>query len=177
MFISRQESGINHAFIRRRGQQQQQQQAEAGPSNASAGGNQDPSNTAEQDGGPSVPMDVCIFATHTSGPPLTLDIEVALDSDHLESEDEVPTGRRRKVSQAALEKQKAAAKKRAKKNKDDDDYEDGEDEYTALSKSFWTSKPGNAKPSVGSLEKCAKCSKQFTVVRSAVIMWRISYLL
>jgi DNA repair protein RAD7 len=106
-----------------------------------------------------------------------LDIEVALDSDHLESEDEVPTGRRRKVSQAALEKQKAAAKKRAKKNKDDDDYEDGEDEYTALSKSFWTSKPGNAKPSVGSLEKCAKCSKQFTVVRSVVIMWRISYLL
>ena len=108
---------------------------------------------------------------------LTLDIEVVLDSDHLESEDEAPTGRRRKVSQAALEKQKTAAKKRAKKHKDDDDdYEDG-DEYTALSKSFWTSKPSNAKPSVGSLEKCAKCSKQFTMVRSAVVMWQPSFLL
>jgi DNA repair protein RAD7 len=166
-------------LIRRRGQQQQQQQAEAGPSNASAGGNQDPNNVAEQNGGPSAPTgDVCISVTYTSEPRLRLDIEVAPDSDHLDSEDEVPTGRKRKVSKAALEKQKMAAKKRAKKNKDDDDddYEDSEDEYTALSKSFWTSKPGNAKPSVGSLEKCAKCSKQFTVVRSSMVVWRVSCL-
>ncbi|KAH9984465.1 hypothetical protein BJV77DRAFT_1062177 [Russula vinacea] len=84
-------------------------------------------------------------------------------------EDEVPTGRKRQVSKATLEKQKLAAKKRAKKYKDDDDdYEDDGDEYTALSKSFWTSKSSNAKPSVGSLEKCAKCSKQFTVTKYTV---------
>jgi len=108
-----------------------------------------------------------------------LDTEVVPDSDHLDSEDEVPTGRKRQVSKATLEKQKLAAKKRAKKHKDDDDYEDDGDEYTALSKSFWTSKSSNAKPSVGSLEKCAKCSKQFTVVRSSVamVMWRVSRLL
>ena len=121
---------------------------------------------------------MCVFLSPIPlNPHLTLVIEVVVDSDHLESEDEAPTGRRRKVSQATLEKQKMAAKKRAKKHKDDDDdYEDG-DEYTALSKSFWTSKPSNAKPSVGSLEKCAKCSKQFTMVRPAVVMWQVSCLL
>jgi hypothetical protein len=105
-----------------------------------------------------------------------LGTEVAPDSDHLDSEDEVPTGRKRQVSKATLEKQKLAAKKKAKKHKDDDDdYEDDGDEYTALSKSFWTSKSSNAKPSVGSLEKCAKCSKQFTVVRSlgVMVMWML----
>jgi DNA repair protein RAD7 len=96
-----------------------------------------------------------------------LDNKVAPDSDHLDSGDEVQVGRTRKVSKAASEKQKIAAKKRAKRRKDDDDddYEDDEDEYTALSKSLWKSKSNNAK-SIGSLEKCAKCSKQFTVVRS-----------
>jgi DNA repair protein RAD7 len=91
--------------------------------------------------------------------------EVAPDSDHLDSEDDVQIGRKRKVSKAALEKQKMAAKKRAKKRKDDDD-DDYEDEYTALSKSHWK---GKSKPSIGSLEKCAQCSKQFTVVRSSVV--------
>ena len=165
-------------MIRRRGQQQQQQQAEAGPSNASASGNQDPNNVTEQDGGPSGPTEyVCGFVTPTSEPRLTLGTEVAPDSDHLDSEDEVPTGRKRQVSKATLEKQKLAAKKRSNKYKDDDDdYEDDGDEYTALSKSFWTSKSSNIKPSVGSLEKCAKCSKQFTVVRSSgvMVMWRVS---
>ncbi|KAH9961086.1 RNI-like protein [Russula dissimulans] len=67
-----------------------------------------------------------------------------------------------------LEKQKAAAKKRAKKH-DNDDYEDDEDEYTALSKSLWTNKSSNPKPPVGSLEKCAKCSKQFTVTKYTMV--------
>lgn len=153
-------------MIRRRGQQQQQQ-AEAGPSNASGGGHQDPIDTAEQDGGPSAPMgDVCILAAPSSEPRLTLNTEVAPNSDHLDSEDEVQIGRKRKVSKAALEKQKMAAKKRAKKRKDDnDDYEEDNDEYTALSKSLWTGKSNNKKPSIGSLEKCAECSKQFTMVR------------
>ncbi|KAI0271782.1 hypothetical protein BGY98DRAFT_1006285 [Russula aff. rugulosa BPL654] len=143
------ESGIDHAFIRRRGQQQQQQ-AETGPSNASAGGNHDPINAAEQDGGPNAPTG-----------------NVAPDSDHLDSEDEVQIGRKRKASKVASEKQKMPAKKRAKKRKDDDD-DDYEDEYTALSKSLWKGKSANAKLSIGSLEKCAKCSKQFTVTKYTV---------
>jgi hypothetical protein len=100
---------------------------------------------------------------------IQLDAKVAPDSDHLDSE--VQIRRKRKVSKAASEKQKMAAKKRAKKRKDDggDDYGDNEDEYTTLSKSLWKRKTVNAKPSIGSLEKCAKCSKRFTVVRSSVV--------
>jgi hypothetical protein len=65
-----------------------------------------------------------------------------------------------------LEKQKAAAKKKAKKCDDDDDNDDeDEDEYTALSKSPKKNNLGGAKPPIGSLDKCAKCSKQFAVVR------------
>lgn len=118
------------------------------------------------------PREMCVFLLPlTSEHRLTLDSEVAPDSDHLDSEDEVQVGRKRKISKAALEKQKMAAKKRAKKRKDDDDddYKDDEDEYTALSKSLWKSKSTNAKPSIGSLEKCAKCSKRFTMVRSSVV--------
>ena len=75
-------------------------------------------------------------------------------------------GRKRKVSKAVLEKQKAAAKKKAKKQ-EDDDYEDDEDDaYTAFStRSMWANKSANPKPPVGSFEKCAKCTKQFTMVR------------
>lgn len=94
-------------------------------------------------------------------------VEAPPDSDHLDSEGEAQTGRKRKVSKAALEKQKAAAKKRAKKCDDDDDeYDNDGDAYTALSKSPRKSKSGGPKPPNGSLEKCAKCSKQFAVVRS-----------
>jgi hypothetical protein len=118
------------------------------------------------------PWEMCVsLLPLISEPRLTLNTEVAPDSDHLDS-DEVQSGRKRKVSKAALEKQKMAAKKRAKKRKDnddDDDYEDGEDEYTALSKSLWKSKSVNAKPPNGSFEKCANCSKRFTVVRSSAV--------
>lgn len=115
------------------------------------------------------PREMCVsLLPLTSEPRLTLDTEVAPDSDHLDSEDEVQIGRKRKASKVASEKQKMPAKKRAKKRKDDDD-DDYEDEYTALSKSLWKGKSANAKLSIGSLEKCAKCSKQFTVVRSSVV--------
>ena len=101
-------------------------------------------------------------------------VEVPPDSDHLDSEDEAPVGRKRKVSKAALEKQKAAAKKRAKKcNSDDDDFDDDGDEYTALSKSLKSNKSSDL--AIGSLEKCAKCSKQFTVVRSSTAMSLVPY--
>ena len=168
MLTSPQESGINHAFIRRRGQQQQQQ-AEAGPSNASTSGNQDPINEGEQGEELSVPTgDVCIYISRTSRLS-DIRVEAPPDSDHLDSESEAPAGRKRKASKAALEKQKAAAKKRAKKCDDnDDEYDEGGDEYTALSKSLRTNKSGDPKPPIGGLEKCARCSKQFTVVRSFV---------
>lgn len=75
------------------------------------------------------------------------------------------------MSKAALEKQKAAAKKRAKQCDDnDDDFDDDGDEYTSLSKSLGSKKSGDPKPSIGSLEKCAKCSKQFTMVRISAAM-------
>jgi len=76
-----------------------------------------------------------------------------------------------------LEKQKAAAKKRAKQgDDDDDDFDDDGDEYTALSKSLRSNKSGEPKPPIGSLEKCAKCSKQFTMVRSSAAMSLAPYL-
>jgi DNA repair protein RAD7 len=100
---------------------------------------------------------------------LNRNFEVVPDSDHLDSEDEAPTGRKRKVSQAALAKQKVAAKKRAKKqNGDNDDDDDDNDDD---GESLWTNKSGNPKPPVGSIEKCAKCSKKFTVVRPSATLF------
>src|SRR6267142_639367 len=76
MLTSSQESGINHALIRRRGQQQQQQ-AEAGPSTASTSGNQDPVNEGEQAEGPSAPAgDVCICITRSFCPSLTSELRL-----------------------------------------------------------------------------------------------------
>ncbi|KAH9970354.1 RNI-like protein [Lactifluus volemus] len=138
------ESGIDHALIRRRGQQQQ---AEAGPSNVSPDGNLGATNEGEQNGEPSTPAG-----------------DAAPDSDHLDSEDEAPAGKRRKLSKVAMEKCKAGAKKKAIKF-DDDDYDGEEDAYTALSKSLRTNKSSDSKPSIGSRVKCAKCSKQFTMTK------------
>ncbi|KAI0255280.1 RNI-like protein [Lactifluus subvellereus] len=139
------ESGIDHALIRRRGQQQQ---AEAGPSNVSPNGNLDAMNEGEQHGVSSAPLE-----------------DAAPDSDHLDSEDEAPAEKKRKLSKTAMEKYRAGAKKKAIKF-DDDDYDDGEeDAYTALSKSLWTNKSSNPKPPIGSREKCVKCSKQFTMTK------------
>jgi hypothetical protein len=86
-------------------------------------------------------------------------------------------GKKRKVSKATLENQKAAAKKKAKKQ-DDDDYKDDEDDaYTTLSRCLWTNNSAKSKPPVGSLEKCAKCSKQFTVVRiSGLFPYFLAYI-
>ena len=110
-------------------------------------------------------------------PCLTLDAEVAPDSDHIDSDDEVQIGRKCKISKAASEKQKMAAKKRAKKRKDDgdDDNEDNEDEYTTLSKSLWKSKSVNAKPSIRSFGEV--CQMFEAVHRGALVggLWRASY--
>jgi hypothetical protein len=78
-----------------------------------------------------------------------------------------PKGRKRKLTKAQEAKAKAQAKKKAKGKKggDDSDFDDDDDEddpYTSLSKSMWS----KAKPTVGNFENCARCKKQFTVVRS-----------
>ena len=88
-------------------------------------------------------------------------------SDNLDEPEEAPAPKKRKQSKAAeakqKEKEKAKAKKKAKKGDDDDDYEDSDqDPYSALSK-MW--KGDIPKPPVGSFEDCARCKKQFTVVR------------
>ena len=67
-----------------------------------------------------------------------------------------------------LKKMKAKEKAKGKKKKDgggDNDKEaDKEDPYTALSRSTWSG-AASAKPPVGNFETCAKCEKEFTVVR------------
>ena len=90
-------------------------------------------------------------------------------SDELDEpeEDEAPAKKKRKMTKAAQAKEKAkeAAKKKGKKGADNDDYEDGEgsDSYHAISRALHAN--NRAKPPVGSFEDCAKCAKQFTVVR------------
>jgi DNA repair protein RAD7 len=94
------------------------------------------------------------------------------DSDDLdEPEEATPATKKRKLTKAAQEKlkakEKANAKKKGKKGGDDDGPQDGEeDPYTALSKSAWGG--ATVKPPVGNFEKCAKCEKEFTVVRGFV---------
>ncbi len=89
-------------------------------------------------------------------------------SDDLDEPEEEPAPKKRKQTKAAQAKQKvkekAKAKKKGKKEEDEDDYEDDEDEdpYSALSKMWKNDLP---KPPVGSFEDCARCEKQFTVVR------------
>lgn len=89
-----------------------------------------------------------------------------------EPEEATPATKKRKLTKAAQEKlkakEKANAKKKGKKGGDDDDGpQDGEeDPYTALSKSAWGG--ATVKPPVGNFEKCAKCEKEFTVVRGFV---------
>ena len=88
------------------------------------------------------------------------------ESDNLD-EPEEPTPKKRKQSKAAEAKQKAKekakAKKKAKKGDDDNgDEDEDEDPYSALSKMWKGDLP---KPPVGSFEDCARCQKQFTVVR------------
>lgn len=89
------------------------------------------------------------------------------ESDNLDEPEEEPAPKKRKQSKAAAakqkEKEKAKSKKKAKKGDDDDDYEDSDrDPYSALSKMWKSDLP---KPPVGGFEDCARCQKQFTVVR------------
>lgn len=98
------------------------------------------------------------------------------ESDNLDEPEEAPAKtRKRKLTKAAEAKLKAKekekAKKKAKKN-DDDDYEDeDEDPYSALSKMWKDDLP---KPPVGSFENCVRCQKQFTVVRSYIVLLSIA---
>jgi DNA repair protein RAD7 len=86
-----------------------------------------------------------------------------------EPEEETPATKKRKLTKAAQDKLKAKEKRKAnqkgKKGGDDDKEGGEEDPYTALSKSAWGG-AASAKPPVGNFETCARCEKEFTVVRS-----------
>lgn len=75
------------------------------------------------------------------------------DSDGLD-EPEAPATKKKKITA-----NKAKGKKTGKKD-DEDDYEDDDDPYTALSKFGARARPAN-----GSIERCAECEKEFSVVR------------
>ena len=79
----------------------------------------------------------------------------------MDEPEDTPATKKRKLTKAAQEKAKEKAKKKGKKGDGGDDGE--EDPYTALSQSAWSGAP--VKPPVGNLEKCAKCEKEFAVVR------------
>jgi len=84
----------------------------------------------------------------------------------LDEPDDTPATKKRKLTKAAQEKakEKAKSKKNGKKGGGGDGgSDDEEDPYTALSKSAWSG--ASVKPPVGNLEQCAKCEKEFTVVR------------
>jgi hypothetical protein len=87
-----------------------------------------------------------------------------------ESEDaqqDTPAVKKRKLTKAAEAKLKAKEKAKKKKGQNDDaddnDDDSEDDVYNALSKSFWSN--NGSKPPVGDFEDCARCEKQFTVVR------------
>jgi DNA repair protein RAD7 len=85
-----------------------------------------------------------------------------------EPEEETPATKKRKLTKAAQDKLKAKEKRKAnqkKKGGDDDKEGEEEDPYTALSKSAWGG-AASAKPPVGNFETCARCEKEFTVVRT-----------
>jgi DNA repair protein RAD7 len=71
-----------------------------------------------------------------------------------------------KPGKAALKRLKAAEKKKAKKRGDIDSSDDSDDDtYTALSKSMKANAASpSVRPPVGTLEVCAKCEKEFSVV-------------
>lgn len=82
----------------------------------------------------------------------------------LSDEEAQPTTAKGKKRRIEEEKAKAKAKLAAKKRKTaGDDDEDYEDEYTAPSAAA-------ARPKAGSFEKCADCSKKFTVVCFAIVL-------
>lgn len=67
-----------------------------------------------------------------------------------------------KAKAAAKGKAKEMKKKKGEKGDDDDEDDEDYDPYNALSKMWKSDLP---KPSAGSFENCARCQKQFTVVR------------
>lgn len=71
--------------------------------------------------------------------------------------------KKRKMTKGA--EQKLKAKEKAKAFKKHGDNSEDEDAYTALSKASWGGASGS-KPPIGSLDICAKCEKEFSIVSS-----------
>jgi hypothetical protein len=111
--------------------------------------------------------------------PLNSSIQDGYGSDDLDEPEaeKAPAKKKRKLTKAQEAKLKAEAKAKAKKNKELDESEEEKevDTYTAPSKSKWTDAK---KPPAGSIENCAKCGKQFTVVSAVDIKltnWRLTF--
>ena len=89
-----------------------------------------------------------------------------MNSDNIDGpEPSTRTTGKRKASKKALDKLKAAEKAKAKKKGEiDTDDNDSDDEYKAPSKSLKINATPSVRPPVGTLEVCAKCEKEFSVV-------------
>ena len=79
------------------------------------------------------------------------------DSDALD-DPEAPVTKKRKANSSVA---KDKAKKLTKKDDDHEDEDEDNDPYTLLSKMG-----ANPRPANGSIEKCAECDKEFSVVCS-----------
>jgi DNA repair protein RAD7 len=78
-------------------------------------------------------------------------------------------GKATEKDNSKLKKSKAAVKRKAKRDSGSDDYEDSEDdEYNAPARGLFSPSKQTADPSArppnGSIEECAECGKDFTVV-------------
>ncbi|PFH53518.1 hypothetical protein AMATHDRAFT_187532 [Amanita thiersii Skay4041] len=91
-------------------------------------------------------------------------------SDELDESDyeEPPVTKRRRQTKREKEIAKFKEKKRLGTKDDEDDNDDDNDNYTALSKSTWTSQGSSSRPVPGSFQSCAQCEKQFTVTKYTV---------
>lgn len=94
------------------------------------------------------------------------DLDASDDGD----EGDQPKTKKAKLAKAALAKAKAKAKAKQKKKKGDASAsdDDDEDEYNALpiknSRRITDLDDPTARPPIGSLEECAECHKEFTMV-------------
>ena len=103
------------------------------------------------------------------------------DSENLDDEPESRPEKKQKLTKRQEQKLKAAEKKKLKKDGAVDLDDSDEDEYTALSRGAERNKQragvSDGKPPVGDFELCARCEKEFTVVRQLCPLRRPFYIL
>ena len=106
--------------------------------------------------------------------------EEEYDSENLDEGvvEESRPNKKRKLTKKQEQKLKAAEKKKLKDKGGPGSDDSDEDEYTALSRGAERNRQraglSDAKPPVGNFELCARCEKQFTVVRSIGFLSEVS---